>query len=164
MAAYVLVAYGTKMGSNAQIAEAIAAVLREAGLEVTTLPAREARDLAPYDAVVLGSALYAAHWQREAHRFVTRGREALRTRRLWLWSSGPLDHHLASMDLPPAENVLAIMADVPFRAHRTFGGLLDPSSPGVDEQILRTHPVGDFRDWQRIRAYAQEIAEELTAG
>jgi menaquinone-dependent protoporphyrinogen oxidase len=163
MAPQVLVAYATKMGSNAQVAEVIAGVLRDAGLEVTTLPAREARDLAPYDAVVLGSALYAAHWRRDAHRFVARGREALRTKPLWLWSSGPLDRALASRDLPPAENVLAIMADVPFRAHRTFGGLLDPNSPGVDEQILRTHPVGDFRDWDKIRAYARQIALELAA-
>ncbi len=158
----VLVAFATKMGSNAQVAEAIAAVLRDAGLEVTTLPAREARDLAPYDAVVLGSALYAAHWQREANRFVNRGREALRTKPVWLWSSGPLDRHLAARDLPPADNVLAIMADIPFRAHHTFGGLLDPTVPGVDEQILRTHQVGDFRDWERIRDYAREIARELT--
>jgi len=163
MARRVLVAYATKMGSNAQVAEAIAAVLREAGLEVIVLPARQARDLVPYDAVVLGSALYAAHWQRDAGRFVARARDVLRTKPLWLWSSGPLDRQLAGKDLPPADNVLAIMGDVPFRAHHTFGGLLDPSTPGVDEQILRTHPVGDFRDWERIRAYAGEIARELTS-
>src|SRR3974390_3034872 len=64
------------MGSNAEIAEPIAAVLRQAGLEAEVVPAREARDLAPYDAVVLGSALYAAHWRRDAHRYVARGRGA----------------------------------------------------------------------------------------
>lgn len=163
MAARVLIAYATKMGSNAQVAEAIAEELRAADYEVTVLPAREARDLTPFDAVVLGSALYAAHWQREANRFIARGRDILRTKAIWLWSSGPLDRQLASKDLPPADNVLAIMAEIPFRAHRTFGGLLDPLNPAVDEQILRTHPVGDFRDWERIRAYAREIAGELTA-
>ena len=163
MARRVLVAFATKMGSNAHVAEAIAAVLREAGLEVIVRPARQARDLAPYDAVVLGSALYAAHWQRDANRFVARGREALRNKPLWLWSSGPLDRQLAARDLPPADNVVAIMGDVPFRAHRTFGGLLDPGAPGVDAQILHTHQVGDFRDWERIRAYAREIASALTA-
>lgn len=161
MAPRVLVAYATKMGSNAQVADAIAAVLREAGLGVDVAPARSVRDLAPYDAVVLGSALYAAHWQREANRFVARSRDALRARPLWLWSSGPLDRVLAARDLPPAENVIAILGDVPFRAHSTFGGLLDPANPDVDEQILRTHPVGDFRDWDRIRAYAAEIAAAL---
>ena len=161
MVARVLVAYASKMGSNAEIAEAIAAVLRQAGLEAEVVPAREARDLAPYDAVVLGSALYAAHWRRDAHRFVARGRDALRAKPLWLWSSGPLDRSLASRDLPPADNVLDIMGDVPFRAHHTFGGRLDPTSPEVDEQVVRTHRVGDFRDWTRIHAYAATIAREL---
>ena len=163
MAARVLVAFASKMGSNAEIAIVIGGVLSEAGLEVDVSPARVVRDLDGYDAVVLGSALYAAHWQREANRFVNRGREALRAKPVWLWSSGPLDRHLAARDLPPADNVLAIMADIPFRAHHTFGGLLDPTVPGVDEQILRTHQVGDFRDWERIRDYAREIALALTA-
>jgi len=161
MAGCVLVAYATKMGSNAEIAEVIGEVLREAGLEVIVLPAREARDLAPYDAVVLGSALYAAHWQRDANRFIARGRDALRTKALWLWSSGPLDRALASKNLPPGANVLETLGDLPFRAHRTFGGRLDPASPGVDEQILSTHQQGDFRDWPRIRAFAAEIAADL---
>lgn len=163
MAPRVLVAYATKMGSNAQVAEAIATVLRDAGLAVDVQSARAVRDLSAFDAVVLGSALYAAHWQRDANRFVNRLRAGLRERPLWLWSSGPLDAALAAKDLPPAANVLEIMGDVPFRGHRTFGGLLDPANPAVDEQILRTHPVGDFRDWERIRTYAAQIAQALLA-
>lgn len=163
MGARVLVAFATKMGSNAEIADVIVEVLRDAGLDAEAMPAREVRDLAPYDAVVLGSALYAAHWQRDAHRFIARRKDALQTLPLWLWSSGPLDRALALKDLPPAANVVEIMADVPFRAHRTFGGRLDPSAPGVDEQILRTHQVGDFRDWTAIRAYAASIAAQLAA-
>ena len=158
VAARVLVAYATKMGSNAEIADAIVGVLRESGLEAEALPAREVKDLEPYDAVVLGSALYAAHWQRDAHRFVNRRKDVLRTKPLWLWSSGPLDRALAMADLPPAANVLEIMGDIPFRRHRTFGGRLDRDAPGVDEQILRTHQIGDFRDWGAIRSFAAEIA------
>ena len=161
MVARVLVAFASKMGSNGEVADAIVAVLRDAGLEAEAVPARRARDLAPYDAVVLGSALYAAHWQRDANRFVARNRDALRARPLWLWSSGPLDRVLGARDLPIAANVVETMGDVPFRAHRTFGGRLDPSAPGVDEQILSTHMVGDFRDWDAIRAFAAEIAREL---
>jgi menaquinone-dependent protoporphyrinogen oxidase len=164
VAARVLVAFATKMGSNAQIADVIVEVLREAGLEADAVPVRDAHDIEAYDAVVLGSALYAAHWQRDAHRFVRRRKEVLRTKPLWLWSSGPLDRALARQDLPPAANVIEIMGDVPFRAHRTFGGRLDPDTPGVEEQVLRTHPIGDFRDWEAIRAYAASIARELPSG
>ena len=161
MAARVLVAYASKMGSNVEIADAIVGVLRESGLDAEAVPARDVKDLAPFDAVVLGSALYAAHWQRDAHRLVSRRKEVLQTKPLWLWSSGPLDRALAIADLPPAANVLEIMGDIPFRGHKTFGGRLAPDSPGVDEQILRTHQIGDFRDWVAIRAYAAEIARVL---
>ncbi len=161
VAARVLVAFASKMGSNAEIAIVIGGVLSEAGMEVDVSPARVVRDLDGYDAVVLGSALYAAHWQRDAHRFVGRLRGALTAKSLWLWSSGPLDPLLAARDLPPAANVVEIIGDLPYRAHRTFGGRLDPQQPGVDPQILRTHRTGDFRDWGSIRAYASSIAREL---
>ena len=164
MVTRVLVAYASKMGSNAEVAEAIVEVLTDAGIEAEAVPVRLAKDIESYDAIIIGSALYAAHWRRDAHRFVARRKEVLRTKALWLWSSGPLDRALASKDLPAAANVVEIMGDVPFRAHRTFGGKLDPNAPGVDEQILRTHQQGDFRDWARIRAYAAEIAEALQGG
>lgn len=163
MATRVLVAYASKMGSNAEIAAAITAVLVEAGLDAEAVPARDVKEVDPYDVIVLGSALYAAHWQRDANRFVAKRRELLKAKRIYLWSSGPLDWTLAVKDLPPTANVLEIMGDVPFLAHRTFGGRLDASLPGVDEQILRTHQVGDFRDWEAVRAYARLIAERATA-
>ncbi len=46
--------------------------------------------LAGYDAFVVGSAVYAAHWQKEAAAFVQRNRTVLATRPVWLFSSGPL--------------------------------------------------------------------------
>ncbi len=161
VAARVLVAFASKMGSNAEIAVVIGGALREAGLEVDVSPARMVKDVEAYDAVVLGSALYAAHWQHDAHRFVGRLRGALERKPLWLWSSGPLDRQLATLDLPPAANVLEIMGSLPFRAHRTFGGRLDPNQHGVDDQILRTHQTGDFRDWSEIGGFAREIARAL---
>ena len=159
----ILVAYASKMGSNAEIAEAIAGVLRDAGLEAEALPAKELRDLTPYDAVVLGSALYAAHWQRDANRFVARNREALRERPLWLWSSGPLDRALAVVNMPLTPNATETIGDLPYRAHHTFGGRLDPEAPGVDAQIVATHQVGDFRPWAAILEYAAKIARELAS-
>jgi menaquinone-dependent protoporphyrinogen oxidase len=159
----VLVAYATKMGSTAEVAVAIAEALVAAGLEADAMPARDVRDLSPYGAVVLGSALYAAHWQRDANRFLGRHREALKARKVWLFSSGPLDHRLAVQNLPITTHAAEIVGDVPYLGHRTFGGRLDPDSPGMDAQIVATHPVGDFRSWPVIRAWASEIAAALLA-
>ncbi len=158
-----LVAYATKMGSNREIAEAIAAVLREHDLEADVRSVRDVRTPDGWDAVVLGSALYAAHWQRDANRFVARNREALAARRVWVFSSGPLDRSLADADLPITPNAAEILAGVPYEGHRTFGGLLRPDAEDVDPQILRTHAVGDFRDWTSIRSWAAAIANALSA-
>jgi len=51
----VLVAYGTKHGATAQIAEEIGKALSSTGLQVTVLPAGQVDSVAAYDAVVLGS-------------------------------------------------------------------------------------------------------------
>jgi menaquinone-dependent protoporphyrinogen oxidase len=58
----VLVAYGSKRGGTAEIAEWIGDELRDAGLMVD--PARTVRKLI-YDVVVLGGALYMGRWHRD---------------------------------------------------------------------------------------------------
>ena len=159
----VLVAYATKHGSTREVAEEIGRVLRQRGLDTDVAEARLVRDLAPYGAVVLGSALYAAHWQRDANRFVARHLAALQARPVWLFSTGPLDRS-ADAGLLPAPPSVAITTDpIGARAHRVFGGRLLADTPGLDPQVLATHPVGDFRDWAAIRAWALGIAAALAA-
>jgi menaquinone-dependent protoporphyrinogen oxidase len=160
LAARVLVAYATKLGSNAEIAEVVAEVIRGAGHDASAQPAREVRSIHDWDAVVLGSAIYAAHWQRDARRFAARFGEALAGRPLWLFSSGPLDARLAAAGLPITAHGAEITAGLGALGHRTFGGRLAPDAP-IDPQVLRTHPIGDFRDWDAIEAWARDIAEEL---
>jgi menaquinone-dependent protoporphyrinogen oxidase len=160
MAARVLVAYASKLGSTAEIAREIAAGLEHRGHVAEALPVREVRSLDGWDAVVLGSALYAAHWQRDANRFVERHRAALAERPVWLFSSGPLDARQAAANLPIAAACAVIVEGFACREHRTFGGRLAPDAP-VDPQVLKTHPIGDFRDWEAIRAWAAAIAASL---
>ena len=69
-------------------------------IDAAAQPAREVMSLEDWDAVVLGSAIYAAHWQKDARRFASRFRTELAARPLWLFSSGPLDPRLARADLP----------------------------------------------------------------
>lgn len=157
----VLVAYATKMGSTAQIAEAIAQVLRDGGHRALALPARDVSTLEDWDAVVLGSALYSGMWQRDARKFVGRFRDGLGARPLWLFSSGPLDRRLAKADQPPTPDVTEITAGLGARGHRTFGGRL-AANADVPPQVLQTHRLGDFRDWQQIVEYGYRIGIELS--
>ena len=160
MSARVLVAYATKLGSTGEIAETIAHVLRDGGHRALALPARDVRSLDDWDGVILGSAVYAAFWQKDARLFIERFREDLKARPLWLFSGGPLDRRLARADQPITPHGAEITAGLGARAHRTFGGRLSPNA-AVDAQILQTHRIGDFRDWQSIVDYAYRIAREL---
>ena len=162
MTARVLVAYASKLGSNAEIAEVIAGVLRDSGHHTSAYPARVVQGLDGWDAVILGSAIYAAHWQKDARRFASRFGAQLRERPLWLWSSGPLDLWLARSQLPITQHGAEITVGLGVRDHRTFGGRLLADAE-LDPQVLHPHPIGDFRDWEAIRAYAGQISVELTA-
>jgi menaquinone-dependent protoporphyrinogen oxidase len=158
--ARVLVAFATKLGSNAEIGEAIAQTLRAAGYHASAHHVREVKAIHGWDAVVLGSAIYAAHWQKDARKFAVRFHEELTARPLWLWASGPLDERQASAGLPITRHGAEVTAGLDARDHRTFGGRLAPDAP-IDPQVLATHPIGDFRDFAAIRAYALEIAAAL---
>ena len=160
MSARVLVAYASKLGSTAEIAQTIAQVLRDGGYEAAAIPARDVVSLDPWDAVVLGSALYSAYWQRDARRFVERFREELKARPLWLFSGGPLDRRLGRADQPITPDGAQLTEGLGARAHRTFGGRLLPDAD-VAPQVLQTHHFGDFRDWQKIVDYGYRIGREL---
>lgn len=162
MTARILVAYASKLGSTAEIAESIATHLRSEGHHASACPARDVKGLDGWDAVVLGSALYAAHWRRDARRFTARFHDQLAARPLWLFSSGPLDAGLAVADLPITEHGAEVTAGLAPLGHHTFGGCLRADAD-IDPQVLATHPIGDFRDWGAIRAYAGEIAEAIRA-
>lgn len=161
---HVLVAFATKHGSTSEIAEAVAATLRDAGLEADVRSARDVPTIAPYDAVILGSALYSAHWQRDANRFVKRHLVELQKRPVWLFSSGPLDHSAEFDDISLTEHVAPAVEPIGARGHRTFGGRLLEGTPGIDASMIATHRVGDYRNWAHIEAWAQEIAAALASG
>jgi menaquinone-dependent protoporphyrinogen oxidase len=86
----VLVTAATKYGATGEIAQAIGAVLSERGLDTTVAPPEQVQAIDDYDAVVLGSAVYAGHWLTPAREFVDRCRDALAARPVWLFSSGPI--------------------------------------------------------------------------
>jgi menaquinone-dependent protoporphyrinogen oxidase len=158
--ARVLVAYASKLGSTAEIGETIAQALRDGGHRAVAMPARDVTGLGEWDAVVLGSAVYSAFWQRDARRFVERFREELKARPLWLFSGGPLDRRLARADQPITPDGAQLTAGLGARAHRTFGGRLRPDAD-VPLQVRQTHRFGDFRDWEKIVDYGYRIGREL---
>ena len=86
----VLVAYATRHGATAGIAERIAAGLRDAEQAAAAHPVKDVGDLAAYDAFVVGSAAYMFRWLKEATKFAKRHRAILARHPVWLFSSGPV--------------------------------------------------------------------------
>lgn len=79
----VLVAYATKYDATGEIAEKIGEKLKEAGLTADVKAADQVSDLSAYQAVVLGSAVYAGQWRKEAAEFLQTNERALAERPVW---------------------------------------------------------------------------------
>ncbi len=158
----VLVAAGSKHGATYGIAEAIGEALTEAGIETTVSPIGEAGPATGFDALVLGSAVYAGHWTREARSYVDGNTEALAARPVWLFSSGPVgDPPMPDEDPADAAHLETVTGAV---EHRVFAGKLDKDELSFGERAMVKAfraPEGDFRDWPEIRAWAMTIAEVL---
>jgi len=162
----VLVAYATKNGSTAELARWIGEELRDAGLAVEVRPAAGVTDVDGYEAVVLGGSVYMAGWHTDARHFAHRFAGHLRTRPVWLFSSGPLDTSADHGDLPPVPQVATVMREVQARGQVTFGGRLTGDGHGwlgfVARRMAAEGRGGDFRNPPRVRAWARDIAVQLS--
>jgi menaquinone-dependent protoporphyrinogen oxidase len=136
--------------------------LSTAGLQVDVRPASERADIGAYDAVIVGGALYNQRWHRHARRFVSRHTSALRTRPVWLFSSGPLDDSATTGEIAPIAQVQDLLQRVGARGHATFGGRLAPDAKGLPASAMAKTRAGDWRDPTRIRSWAATVAQELT--
>jgi menaquinone-dependent protoporphyrinogen oxidase len=164
----VLVGYASKHGSTAEIAQVIADKMRESGLDVDCKPLHEVGSLKDYDAVVLGSALYAGHWRGEARRFLHAHAEGLSERPLWIFSSGPVGQSANTLEPASLEpkRVMAEVEKLGARGHVVFGGRLPTQPHGPLEQVLVRHTPKQYRDrrhWAEIREWASQVAETLVA-
>ncbi|MEV6523782.1 flavodoxin domain-containing protein [Longispora sp. NPDC051575] len=157
---YALVAYGSSHGSTADIADWIGETLRERGIRVDVSDAATVEDVSHYDLVVLGGALYAHRWQRQARRFARRHRTALLARPVWLFSTGPLDRSAEGAVIAPVPQVARIAERISARGHSTFGGRLAPDTTGFLARRMARTMAGDFRNRAQVTAFAYGIAAE----
>jgi menaquinone-dependent protoporphyrinogen oxidase len=173
----VLVTYASKHGATQGIAERIAHDLSRAGVPTDIQPVATTGDIAGYDAFVIGSAAYAAHWMKEAKTFVHDHQKVLAERPVWLFSSGPLGEEESDeqgrdvRETTRPKEVAELAETIHPRGEHVFFGALDPEKLSLGERAIRRlppmrrlMPEGDFRDWEDVDEWAREIAEELKAG
>jgi menaquinone-dependent protoporphyrinogen oxidase len=169
MPAAILIAYATRSGSTAQVADAIAAALLEDNLTSDVIPMHLVETLKGRTAVILGAPLYIGLFPDEFHKFFSRHQSALALMRPWFFVLGPT--RTEPKDFEAARNQAAKQlyryswfqpADL-----RIFGGKWDVNSiPFPFSLARRLIPAGkvppsDIRDWAAIRNWAAGIAREL---
>jgi menaquinone-dependent protoporphyrinogen oxidase len=143
-----LVTVASRHGATSDIGEAIASRLRQHGHEASTAPPDEVAEVGPYDAVILGSAVYMGRWLPAAVDFADRHLVALRDRSVWLFSSGPLgDPPVPAGDAP---DVPSLVERVGAREHRTFAGELQEGALGFKAATDRAHGQGALRRLPRL--------------
>jgi menaquinone-dependent protoporphyrinogen oxidase len=165
----VLVGYASEHGSTRGIAERVAARLGEHGSRVDVLPLDRVQDVGGYDAVVLGSAIHDRAWLPRATQFVRRNLGALAGRPVWLFSVGMPDAlpgpvRALAKKKEEAQVIAGFRDAIHPRGHHLFSGVFRPDQvPFVGRLIFKAigGRSGDFRNWQEIDAWAEEIASLL---
>ena len=163
----VLVAYGSRYGSTREVAEAVAATLRERGVQAEAMPAREVRSLDGYDGVVIGTPLYLGALHKDVRALLEKNRDALAGRPLAVFALGPIkaDDGLDSS----REQLLSALAKAPTPtpvATGVFVGAYDPARLGLKDRMLAAlpasplhgEPAHDDRDWDAIRDWARDVS------
>lgn len=155
----------SKHGSTREIGEEVARTLRHDGIGSTIYDAIDAVKLEGRSGVIIGSAVYMGKWMKEAREFVDHHANQLRTMPVWLFSSGPIGDQSPESAID-ADAMNDLMAACGARSHRLFSGKLDRSELSRTERLaarLANAPEGDFRDFDAIDAWAEEIAATLLA-
>jgi menaquinone-dependent protoporphyrinogen oxidase len=159
----VLVAAASRHGATHEIAEAIGETLEALHIPVVLARIEDVDTVFPYDALVLGSAVYMGNWLRPARDFIEEHAQLIATRPTWLFSSGPIGSppHSAPRD---AIDVGGILETTLAREHHLFAGKLEKRDLGLGERALAGAlrvPSGDFRRWDEVTAWATTIAQAL---
>lgn len=157
----ILVAYATRTGGTAPIAEAIAQVLQEEGLSVDVGPVMEITDIRQYDAIILGSAIRAGNWLPEMVTFMKDNLNHLQnmpvaffTVCLTLHEDTPENRETVRHYLDPIRQLVNPVTEGYFAGKMDFSRLSLPVRWLVKSM---KSPEGDFRDWDKIRRWATDV-------
>lgn len=169
----ILVAFASRNGSTAEIAERVAGRLRGADRDVDVAEMGDGPEVSGYDAVVLGSAVHNQAWLPEAADFVSRHVSALSALPLWLFSVGMSDGlprllRAKGKELQQKRILGLLGADVlQPQGHRLFSGVYrEGQLKGTAHVMFKLigGRFGDFRDWAAIESWADGISQALAAG
>lgn len=156
----VLVAYETSKGSTREIAQVIAAEIRTAGWDAEAVDIKDSPDPGGYSHVIVGGPIYLGKI-KGVRGFVDRHQVTLEKRLIGAFAVGMSfaveDEETRASGRKALDEAIAPLAG----AHLGyFAGKIDPEKLSFIQKIMIKvvkSPVGDFRDWDAVKSWAQEI-------
>lgn len=164
----ILVGYATKYGSTREVADAMAAQLRTHGFEVDLLPLKSIRKLEGYDAAVIGAPLYMFHWMKDATAFLSKFQSRLTRLPVAVFALGPFNDKESEWAEVRRE-LDGELAKFPWLkpvSIKVVGGKFDPAALTFPYNLIpamKSLPPSDILNWEEIRAWADEVAENFKA-
>lgn len=159
----ILLVVASRHGGTTEIAGVLAQELVGHDFTAVVADVEHVPDLAAFDGVIVGSAVYLGRWLKPARRLIEDRSSELASSKVWLFSSGPLgDNRESGLD---ADHVQWLTRTTGAVEHREFGGRLAREELGpIESLVVRAvdAPVGDFRDWDEIRSWARGIVAAFT--
>jgi menaquinone-dependent protoporphyrinogen oxidase len=158
----VLIAYASRAGSTAEVAEVIGQVLQGGGIPADVLPAGQVADVSIYRSVILGSAIRMGRWLPEATRLVERSQAALAGMPTAFFSVCLTMQKDTPENRRTVENYMSpVLQKVRPSSIGLFGGKMDYSRLGFLDRLIvskmKKVPEGDYRDWSAIRRWAVKV-------
>jgi menaquinone-dependent protoporphyrinogen oxidase len=164
----ILVAYATYAGSTQEVAVELGRILGERGFAVDVIPVVEKPPVDNYHFVLIGSAVHESRWLAEALEFVEANQAVFNRVPVAFFS-------VCLSGLATNEASLASARDTifgPVRAFVTpvaevlFAGKVDRRGValGLPPWLARFFPTLDFRNWDKIRSWAQTLSIPDIAG
>lgn len=157
----ILVTYATKAGATAGVAEKIGETLAKKNAQVDVLPVKAVKDISAYDVVVAGSGIYVGKPLADLTSFIEKNQAALQQKAfsafvvcLTLEKDTPEKRQEV---MPYLEPVRVLVKPV---QEGFFAGAMDTKKISFIERMMMKamkSPEGDFRDWQKITAWAESL-------
>jgi menaquinone-dependent protoporphyrinogen oxidase len=165
MTIHILVAYTTRNGSTAEIALAVAKELENTGASVKVSDMKTIASVADYQAVVIGAPLYMGSMVKDVAQFVGKHREGLRNMPVAAFAVGisPKNPDPNAVRQAAAALHTAIAPIQPI-ASVVFAGKLNPAKLSFIQRKMTElikSPIGDFRDWEAIAAWARDLPRKM---
>ncbi len=165
-----LVVYASEAGSTREVAEKVGQVLADKGLTVEVHPVNQVRNLAGYDAVVLGTPIRMFKPLGKMMSFAKRHQKELAKLPTAAFTVGLAMKDAATKGTADAEKYaapfLALLSNR--KSTALFAGKLDlntltPLFRMIMSKMTESDPssIGDFRDWNAIQTWAGTLPDSL---